>query len=100
MLPPTCSPYVCIIGQSLIYYDKEKYHKLSRRVLHECRRHECNAALTTSHISCMCEIYIMYMHSGFVSVVTVPLDIEMHCAIWKIISIVGSDPDSVHFLWE
>ena len=42
----------------------EQYHELSRHVLHECYRHESNAALTASDISCTCEIIdLSYVHA-------------------------------------
>ena len=56
----------------------EKYHELSRHVLHKCHRYECNAALTTIDNSCTREI--SYAHNYYIAllvpVVTMSLDIE------------------------
>ena len=39
-----------------IIHTYREISELSRHVLHECHRHECNAALTMSDTSCMHEI--------------------------------------------
>ena len=58
--------------------------QLSRYVLHKCCRHKCNSTLTTSGISCTCEIMWACVMS-VVSVVTVPLDTTnalCHNSVW------------------
>ena len=59
--------HIHVVVVVLLYYftHTEKYHKLSRHVLHECCRHECNAALMTSDISYTCEIIEIYHNNMY-----------------------------------